>query len=192
MSVQYFAQPCFRKDSPDFAHLRNLPNECTLETPGAFLALAVDYYQIEAYANEADRNAACGPTAHPDVRYFPINEADIGERPADDIGCGYSIDHPKFEEIAEHAFARAIGRLIDRIVQTPHGKTGSIATSDLFIARARYTLVAIAGPAYISFDVHALSAFENIENEVMKRTADYLNNRLMLELSPSMINARLN
>ncbi|MBY9045566.1 hypothetical protein, partial [Pseudomonas fluorescens] len=72
MSKVYLAQPLFRQDSPDFPYLANLPAKFTLDTPGGSLAIALNYYTIEAYASKADRDAACGMTAHPDIKYVPI------------------------------------------------------------------------------------------------------------------------
>ena len=50
--------------------------------------LATDYYRIEAYASEADRDAACGQTTHSDVKYVPIRESAIPEEERGEIACG--------------------------------------------------------------------------------------------------------
>src|SRR5260363_47810 len=81
MSKVYLAQPLFDRNSPDFEHLASLPTKFTLDTPGARLALALNYYTVEAYAHQADRDAACGMTAHPDIMYVPT--ANVSAEDAD-------------------------------------------------------------------------------------------------------------
>ena len=55
----YFADARFRATSPELKRLRSLRENVNLETPGAHLAAALNYYWLEAYSNPSDRNAAC-------------------------------------------------------------------------------------------------------------------------------------
>jgi hypothetical protein len=190
--VRFFAQPRFRASSPDFAKLQNMPAKFTLKTPGARLAVALTYYSVEVFATQADRDAACGPTAHPDVTYFSIIEAEIGAVEVDNIACGHALSHPHFEQVFAPLFEAAVCRLIDEVVQTPTHKIGPIADTTISIARARYTLQVIATRNWVHFDVHGLSLFERIDRDLMERTCGYLKRGLALHLSPLLLNAKAN
>src|ERR1700682_160144 len=107
----FYTEPQFRASSPDFAKLKAAP-EWTLDTPGIGLALALDYYRFEAFATADDRDACCGPTAHPDVRYAKAPIADLKRNKVtiDNIACGLTVDHPDFDEIMTPLFEAAMVR----------------------------------------------------------------------------------
>lgn len=192
-SPVFYAEPRFRSSSPDFAKLRGA-TELTFATPGARLALALDYYRIEAYASQKERDLACGPTGHDDVRYFPIrrNMLNSAGSLVDSISCGYTIDHPNFEKIFDPIFDKTLRCLIGDVIRAPTSDTGEIAARGLTIARVRYNISAIAKGEWLSFDVIGFSLFEPVERQLVERTIDFLNGRLILHLSPSLLHARRN
>ncbi|WP_426409453.1 hypothetical protein [Bradyrhizobium ganzhouense] len=99
----YYTQPTFRADSPDLKKLSaRAQSDWTLDTPGIALALALDYYRFEAFATKRERDAHCGATGHPDVRYEPATLEDLKHNNVsmDMIACGHTIDHPQFDAVA--------------------------------------------------------------------------------------------
>lgn len=183
MRKAYFAQPLFDQNSPDFEHLRSLPDKFTLNTPGARLALALNYYTVEAYAREADRDAACGMTAHPDIMYVPTDEVSAEE--TDMIGCGYPIGHPDFERVLDPIFSRLVERLIGKMMAAGRNAKGPIAMEALSVARTRYTIEAIANRDSIRFEVDGLAVFEKRERATINATCAFLEERLHLHLLPT-------
>lgn len=183
MSKVYLAQPLFDQNSPDFEHLPSLPAKFTLDTPGARLALALNYYTVEAYARKADRDAACGITAHPDIMYVPT--AKVSAEEADMIGCGYSIDHPDFEKVLAPIFSRLVDRLIAKMMAAGPNAEGPIAMEALSIARTRYTIEAIADHDIIRFEVDGLAVFEQRDRATIDATCAFLDERLRLHLLPT-------
>lgn len=189
----FYAEPRFRKSSPDFARLR-AATELTLETPGIALALALDYYRVEVFATEEDRDLACGPTAHEDVKYFATTRMALVDAgiALKDISCGYNVDHPRFGEILTPVFDAAVKRLIKDLLQSCTGRNEIVASTMIPIARARYTISVTSAGDWLNFGVSAYSAFEQSHDDVMDRTVKYLEGRVALQLSPSMINAKGN
>jgi len=193
ISPIFYAEPRFRASSPDFAKLRGV-TELTLETPGARLGMALDYYRPEAYANRHERDHACGPTAHEDVQYFPLSRKTLisAGNMLDRISCGYTIDHPHFEKIFNPIFDETLRCVIGDTFRAPARGTGEIATQVLTIARVRYTISAIAKGEWLSFDVRGLSLFEQVDRNLVERTIEFINGRLILHLSPSLLDAKHN
>jgi hypothetical protein len=186
----FYAEPRFRRSSPDFDKLKGV-TDLTLDTPGIGLALATDYYRVEAFARRLDRDEACGPTAHPDVRYFPITRKVLILRHASpyDIACGCSIDHPAFEAVLGPLFDRMLPHLLENAAEV---RKGNAATATLTIARVRYTISATWKGDWLNFAVDAFSAFEQVGADVMDRTVRHLNDRLALQLSPRRVGAKMN
>src|SRR5260370_39655327 len=124
----FFAQPQFRASASDLS-----------------LALASEYYRFEVFATAEDRDACCGPTAHPDVRYVRAATEDIVQNDitVDDIGCGVTLDHPHFELIMAPLFDAAVARLFRDMPREPTG-SGTLGSTELLIARTRYTISAEA------------------------------------------------
>jgi hypothetical protein len=193
LPIAFFAQPCFRASSPDFQKLKGA-TELTLETPGVRLALAIDYYRIEAFKTEADRDRACGSTAHEDVRYFPIGREEmIGARSEiESISCGHPLDHADFEQVFAPIFDAALRYLVGEMIQTPCPKNGPVATTVMSIARARYTITVVAAKDWFNFSVEGLCMFEQIDPELLERTSRYLEEQLILHLSPPARSAKPN
>jgi hypothetical protein len=183
MSKVYLAQPLFDEDSPDFKHLPSLPDKFTLDTPGGSLAVALNYYTVEAYARKADRDAACGMTAHPDIMYVPT--ARVSAEEASMIGCGYSIDHPDFEKVLGPIFSRMVERLVGNMTAAERSAKGPIAMEALSIARTRYTIEAIADRDSIRFEVDGLAVFEKRDRATINATCAFLEERLHLHLLPT-------
>ena len=158
------------------------------------MALAIDYYQTEAFSTKVERDEACGPTGHADIRYFPINRSALlraGDT-IDTIACGHDIDHPRFEQIFAPLFTAALRRQAEDVSQAGSKSKGVIATTAVSIARVRYTISVIGTGDWLNFDVSSLSGFEDAEPAIMDRTMEYLDHRLRLELSPTLIRARPN
>jgi hypothetical protein len=181
----FYTEPQFRASSPDFAKLKAAP-EWTIDTPGIGLALALDYYRVEAFATEKDRDAACGPTAHEDVRYVPVGRRDLGhdDTGLDNIACGYAVDQPRFDEIVTPIFDTALKQLIGDLMEAPKEQTGIVASIVIPIARVRYTILAERVGDWIKFPVKGLAVFERVDQDLIDRTADWLHNRLILKASP--------
>lgn len=186
----FYTEPRFRRSSPDFEKLKSA-TKLALDTPGIGLALAIDYYKVEAFAQRLDRDRSCGPTAHPDVRYFPITRDVLVRRRAclEEIACGCPIGHPDFEMVLEPLFERALALLLHDATKTR--KAAAVSTT-LTIARARYTVSAEWKDDWLNFAVDAFSAFEEIDADVMDRTVRYLNDRLALQLSAKREGAKTN
>ena len=67
----FFAQPCFREASPDFEKLK-AATKLSLKTSGIRLALAIDYYRVEAFLTKL---TAISPVARPAMKtsgIFPL------------------------------------------------------------------------------------------------------------------------
>ncbi|MDO9413827.1 MAG: hypothetical protein Q7T81_14765 [Pseudolabrys sp.] len=189
----FYAEPRFRISSPDFARLRGA-TKLTLETPGITFALAFDYYRVEVLATEKDRDLACGPTAHEDVKYFATTRRALVDAgiTLKDISCGNTVDHPRFGEILTPVFDAAVTRLIKDLLQSRKGRDEIVASTIIPIARARYTISVTSAGDWLNFAVSAYSAFEQSHDDVMDRTLKYLEGRVALQLSPSTINAKGN
>ncbi|MBQ8106900.1 MAG: hypothetical protein IJ127_29010 [Afipia sp.] len=157
-----------------------------VDTPGIGLALALDYYRVEAFATEKDRDAACGPTAHEDVRYVPAGRKDLGrgDIALDEIACGYAVDHPRFDETVTPILDTALKLLIGDLMEAPKYQTGIVASIVIPIARVRYTISAERVGDWMKFPVKGLAVFEKVDQDLIDRTADWLHNRLMLKASP--------
>jgi len=170
----FFAQPQFRASASDFS-----------------LALASEYYRFEIFATAEDRDAHCGPSAHPDVRYVRATMDDIVQNDVtlDDIGCGVPLDHPHFELIMAPLFDAAISRLFRDMRRKPT-KPGKLGSAEMFIARTRYTIAAECTGEWISFPVEAMTVFEDGDRSVTDRTLEWLNDRLVLTTSPSLRGVR--
>jgi hypothetical protein len=178
----FYAEPQFHSSSPALAKLETA-REWTLDTPGIEFALAFDYYRVEAFATKEDRDAACGPTEHEDVRYVPSTVQSLrrSEIKLDEIACGYRVDHPRFEEVVSPLFDAALRRLIEDLTKAPRDRTGVVASVVLPIARARYTISAESTGDWIRFPVEAIAAFEKVDQDLMDQTVEWLNNRLILK-----------
>lgn len=189
----FYTEPRCRTSSPDFGKLKRA-TEVTPDTPGARLWLALCYYRVEAYATKKDRDAACGPTAYEDVQYFPASGKNLsrGDITLDDIACGYSVDDPHFDTILTPIFDAAVKRLIRDVITAPKGHAGMIASATISIARVQYEILAEQSGDWIKFLVEGRAVFEEVDDDLMERTAAYLEKRLMLQMSPSLINAKCN
>jgi hypothetical protein len=170
----FFAQPQFRASASDLS-----------------LALASEYYRFEIFATAEDRDARCGPTAHPDVRYVRATIEDIVQNDVtlDDIGCGVPLDHPHFERIMAPLFDAATARLFRDMPREPTG-TGKLGSAELLIARSRYTISAESTGGWITFPVEAMTAFEDADRSITDRTLVWLHDRLVLATSPSLLGVR--
>lgn len=186
----FYAEPRFRASSEDLAKLKGAV-EWTLDTPGISFGLALDYYKVEAFATKEDRDAACGPAGHDDVSYAPITRNDLirGEVTLDDIACGYSLGHPRFDEVITPIFDAALKRLIGDAVEATQDQAGIIASTVISIGRARYTISAERSGDWIKFPVEGMAVFEEVDNDLLSRTVDDLQGRLMLTAAPTMVGA---
>lgn len=180
----FFAEPLFRGSSPDVARLRTLKGKVTLETPGARLAAASEYYWIEAYSNIADRNAACHLAGNRDVKYVALEPDDIPSAELNRISCGYGIDHPRFEEIFELTFAIALRNLAQTILS---GDNAKVRETQFSIARTHYTITPVSNRGRVRFRIDGLSLFENHDEELLERTAELVEERLLKTARESSI-----
>jgi hypothetical protein len=171
----HFARPYFLKS--DFKHLRSLGPRFKLDTPGGRLKLALEYYCAEAYAWPSDRRKACGLAANPRVKYFVTDPQDIRENGINQISCGYSIDHPRFERVFGPTFAITLRQLSKAISEK---KTEAIVFP---IARASYAITPIRDGTRFRFLVQGFSAFEEAEQSTLDRTVKFLEQRLILQTS---------
>lgn len=189
----FYTQPTFRADSPDLAKLRGR-TDLTLKTPGIGLALAFDYYRFEAFATERERDARCGPTGHPDVRYERAMMKDLKHNKIslEMIACGHDVDHPSFDELVTPLFDAAFRRLIGDLVEAPKSEEGMLASTDIMIARVRYSIKAESVGGWIKFPISALTVFEQENRDVMSRTIGWVENRLELTASPSLFDTKPN
>lgn len=191
----FYAEPRFRAASEDLAKLKNAPEkEWTLDTPGLSFGLALDYYRVEAFVTKNDRDAACGPTAHQDVRYIPAHRKSLmrGDITMDHVACGYTIDHPRFEDVIDPIFEAALRRLIGDVLAASDDQAGTVASVAITIARVRYTISAVSVGDWIEFPVKGLAVFEEADQDLMQRTIAYLRERLILHMSPDLIGAKPN
>jgi hypothetical protein len=158
------------------------------------LVLAIDYYRIEAFKTEADRDRACGSTAHEDVRYFPIGREELigAGNKIESVACGHTLDHPDFEQVFEPIFDAAHRYLVGKMIQTAHPKNGPVATTVISIARARYTITVVAAEDWFNFSVEGLCLFEQADPELLESTGRYLEEQLILRLSPPLLGAKPN
>jgi hypothetical protein len=175
LPLAFYSEPRFRSSSAEFVKLHEATTDLTLKTPGTWLALAFEYYQVEAFASVKDRDLACGPTAHSDVRYFPTSREMLIQTGCtlSDIACGHSLDHPAFEEIVSPIFRCALREVVKEtstaLSERPY-LTGVTAKRPIVIDRVRYTLSVAQKGAWLYFDVEALSLFENSDAHLMERT----------------------
>lgn len=171
----FFAQPQFRASAPDFS-----------------LAVASEYYKFEVYATAEDRDARCGPTAHPNVRYVPATMEDIVQNDIglDDVGCGVCFGHPNFELIMAPLFDAAMEKLFRYMPRRL--KSGSLASTKMTIARTRYTIAAECDGEWVFFPVESMTAFEDADRSITESTLEWLRERLILTTSPSLPGARPN
>jgi hypothetical protein len=118
-----------------------------------------------------------------------LNRDDIA---LDDISCGYTVDHPHFDEIITPLFERALKRLIRDVIEGSKERAGTIASTAISIARTRYTIDAENADDWIKFPVKAITVFEKSDQRLMDRTVEWLHNRLILMASPSLFEAESN
>ncbi|RXH37955.1 hypothetical protein [Bradyrhizobium zhanjiangense] len=170
----FFSQPQFRASASDLT-----------------LALATSYYRFEVFTTAEDRDARCGPTAHPDVRYVRATIEDIvrDDIGLDDVGCGVPIDHPDFERIMGPLFDAVIAAFFRDMPREPTA-TGTLGSVDLLIARTRYSISAESTGEWIEFPLEVMSAFEEADRSVTDRTLEWLHNRILLTTSPSLLGIR--
>ncbi|UPK19135.1 hypothetical protein [Bradyrhizobium sp. 131] len=191
----FYTQPTFRADSPDLDKLKGQgQSDWTLDTPGIGLALALDYYRFEAFATKHERDARCGPTSHRDVRYHAATAKDLklNRVSLEMIACGHDIDHPRFDEVVTPLFDAAFRRLIGDLVEAPKHSEGMLASSEIMIARVRYSLKAEAARGWIKFPVSAMAVFEQGDADIMERTVAWLEHRIELTASPSLFDPKPN
>jgi hypothetical protein len=95
----FYAAPQFRVSDAELAKLK-AGGERFPDSPGSYLAVALDYYRVEAFATPQDRDAACGSTAHEDVRYVPAKHGNLS-------GAQLTL-------VKSHAATRSIMRALTR------------------------------------------------------------------------------
>lgn len=191
----FYAEPQFRASSLDVvAPKLKTATKWTFDTPGIDLLLALDYYRIEAFATARDRDAACGQTAHKDVRYAPVirRNLDRGGLSLDEIACGYTVDHPRFDEIAIAIVDSALKRLVRDLMNVAENQTGVVASATVSIARVDYTILAERTGDWIKFPIGARTVFEEADRGIIDRTIDWLYHHVMLKASPSLVDAQPN
>ena len=191
----FYAEPQLRGSSLDVvAPKLKAATEWTLDTPGIDLVLALDYYRAEAFATARDRDAACGLTAHRDVRYVPAEQRTLnrGDLSLDEIACGYNVNHPRFDEIAVPIVDCALKRLVRDLMNVAENHTGVIASTTVSIARVNYTILAERNGDWIKFPIGARTHFEQTDSDIIDRTIDWLHHHVMLTASPSLVEARPN
>jgi hypothetical protein len=171
----FFAQPQFRASASNLS-----------------LAVASEYYKFELFATAEDRDARCGPTAHPHVRYVPATMDDIVKNGIglDDVACGVSLGHPHFELIMAPLFDATMERLFRDMPKRL--KSGTLAATEMIIARTRYTIAAECAGEWVYFPVEAMTAFEDADRSITGGTLEWLRERLILTTSPSLPGARPN
>ena len=82
--------------------------------------------------------------------------------------------------------------MIRDVIIAPKGQAGTIASATISIARVQYEILAQQAGDWIKFLVEGRAVFEEVDDDLMERTAAYLEKRLMLQMSPSLINAKCN
>ena len=107
----------------------------------------------------------------------------------DEIACGCSVDHPDFDTVLDPLFEQTLVRSLD---DAGKARRGTVTSTILTIARARYTISITRKDDWLNFAVDAYSAFEQVDADVMDRTVRHLNDRLALELSPKRVGAKIN
>ncbi len=188
----FFAEPRFRGSSAALAQLA-AATELTPETPGIAFAYAAAYYQVEMFATEGDRDCACGPSGNDDVRYFAATRQALSRTGVslDDISCGHTVDHPRFEEVLSPIFNARMRRLIGDLMRST-AKAGVVADTTISIARRQYTFMVRRVGDWLNFEVGARSLFERPQKDLMDRTVKYLEGRLILQNSAALSNVRCN
>lgn len=189
----FYTQPTFRADSPDFAKAKG-QTDWTLDTPGIGLVLAIDYYRFEAFATERERNARCGATGHRDVRYAPATAKDLrlNKVALDSVACGHDVNHPQFDAVVSPLFDAAFRRLIRDASKGPRKTEGTMASTDIVIARTRYVIKAEAVGTWMKFPISGMAMFGEGDRDITNRTLDWLEHRIALTASPSMFDATPN
>lgn len=189
----FYTQPMFRAASPDFAQAKE-QTDWGLETPGARFMLAFDLYRFEAFATRRDRDVRCGQTGHEDVRYAPATFKDVTQNKVtlDQIACGHDIDHPSFDAVVSPLLRAAVRRLVGEIMNDPDRSEKTIASAEIIIARARYSIEAKSVGDRIEFLISAISVFEERDEDAMDRTICWLEHRLKLMASPALFGASPN
>lgn len=169
----FFAQPQFRASASDLS-----------------LAVASEYYKFELFATAEDRDARCGPTAHPHVRYVPATMDDIVKNDIglNDVGCGVSFGHPHFELIMAPLFDATMEKLFRDMPKRL--KSGPLASTEMIIARTRYAISAECDGEWVFFPVEAMTAFEDANRSITEGTLEWLRERLTLTVSSSLPGAR--
>ena len=103
----------------------------------------------------------------------------------DGRGCTRS----DFDTVLDPLFEQTLVRLRDDAVKA---RRGTVTSTILMIARARYTISITRKGDWLNFSVDAFSAFEQVVADVMDRTVRHLNDRLALQLSPRRVGAKMN
>lgn len=191
----FFAEPQLRMSSLEFvAPELKAATKWTLDTPGIDLVLALDYYRVEAFATARDRDAACGPTAHRDVRYVPAKQKTLnrGGLSLDEIACGYTVDHPRFDKIAVPIVDSVLKRFVRDLMNVAENHTGLVASATVSIARVDYTILAERTGDWIKFPIGARTLFEKPNSGTIDKTIEWLHHHVMLQGSPSLVDARPN
>lgn len=164
-------------------HVGNLRGDVKLDTPGVNLAATSEYYWIEAYASVRDRDAACGLTANRDVKYIALASNDIPRAELDRISCGYPIGLPKFEEVFELTFTTTL-RNLENLVSGGGGRRTQAA--EFSIGRVHFAITPLPDRMRrFRFRINGLSLFENHDQDLLDRTAEFLEERLIAETSKS-------
>lgn len=163
----FFAQPQFRRSASDLE-----------------LAVASEYYKFEVFSTAEDRDARCGLTANPDVRYVRATMEDIAQNDLGlgDIGCGVALDHPDFELIMGPLFDDVMTKLLRNLSRTSIG-SGILGSAELLIARTRYTMSVKSSDGWITFPVEAMTVFEKADRGLIDRTLEWLHDRIVLTTS---------
>jgi hypothetical protein len=100
------------------------------------------------------------------------------------VGCGHTLDHPDFEQVFEPIFDATLRYLVGEMIQTARPKNGPVATTVISIARVRYTITVVAAEDWFNFSVGGICLFEQIDPELLEKTCRYLEEQLILHLSP--------
>ncbi|MDN4987096.1 hypothetical protein QY049_28435 [Bradyrhizobium sp. WYCCWR 13022] len=108
------------------------------------------------------------------------------------IACGHDVDHPRFDELVTPLFDAAFRRLIGDLVEAPKSTVGTLASTEIMIARVRYSIKADSVGGWIKFPISALIVFEEENRGVKSRTIAWLENRLELTASPSLFGTKPN
>jgi hypothetical protein len=77
-----------------------------------------------------------------DVRYAPATTTDLklNNVSLDSVACGHDIDHPRFDAVVSPLFDAALKRLIRDVVDGPNKTEGRLASTEILIARTRYSI----------------------------------------------------